>query len=1149
LSEKISTPAADQKPSVKRRKFRRWLVLLFIIIAGAIWFNGPGWRWLLPIFGSRYIEQAGFVGTYRLEGTITGGLVIRDLDMKSEGTLARITVDKIEPIYRFNDFLRRREIKALNVDGLHADLRLGIEDEEDKPPLDLAQITGKIRQFRGPLLPLKLDFRNLTLDAKRDGESVITMAPSSILHAAGSDEFHISLGEVKLAGDREIPAQEVEISWLEEDLAIDQIQLLPSVSVEKIALSLPAAGPSAEARIIVGDAVFQLTSGSKFENLRLDLREGAIDSTRVTEISGIEIPAYARLTSLTLEASNIFPNPALATAKLQILLDDIAWRDIVSPELALDFTLEEASANVSARSIIHGAEIAINATSQLDRRAGAFDIGQTTGTYSVTEITPLVRHFASKSQAMDVTAAFPAASANGTFQVEMGRNRPQSAKATLDIKPADSEVVTNLSLAAEWPGADQILAVVEGDGLRLDAEYRTDLSTYQGDLTLKDFNSTRIVPWLGIVGVKSAISLSSTAQWKGGGDLENGNHHGKLTIENATATAPGKPDILASGGIDYDWPGKVEAQNLRLESGGQILTLNAKMADGLLDIKDFLLLDGETELIKGSGQLPVPEDFAKWRDTLANDSREMTLEIESLELPLSRLKTWLPAISQIDERATGRIKINLSGTFADPEVDIAIAFKDLRSPQQPKLPPADLELKIAGRDGRLTVDGTATAPDFPAAKLTASMGFHPVKWAEEPGLILNEPITALIDLPRLDISRFAALVPIASKLRGTLTGKVSVAGTVGKPEPNGELNLSDGGLSFVKEQYPEISGVDVKLELNLKTISLRSIRAVMAGGTLAGEGTYTIANKTMDVRLRGDHLPVIRNEMLILRANADLRLLGTLEEAVLSGTVGAVDSIYFRDIEILPIGTPFTSPEATSLPKIDPASISPTAGIPAPFSNWTLNVTLRTEEPFLIRGNLATGRVEGSVKLNGTLGNPAPTGKVMLSNARASLPFSTLLVREGTLHFSPASGFDPVLEFRGRAEPRPYQVDFYVYGRASDPQMILTSNPPLPENEIMTLLATGTTTRGLEDPQAASSRALQLFAEEIRRGRFPFSNRLRPVLGLLDRVDFSLSEADPYSNDSFSTATIKLHDRWYISAGMGTEGDTRVLGIWRLRFH
>jgi hypothetical protein len=106
----------------------------------------------------------------------------------------------------------------------------------------------------------------------------------------------------------------------------------------------------------------------------------------------------------------------------------------------------------------------------------------------------------------------------------------------------------------------------------------------------------------------------------------------------------------------------------------------------------------------------------------------------------------------------------------------------------------------------------------------------------------------------------------------------------------------------------------------------------------------------------------------------------------------------------------------------------------------------------------------------------------------------------------------------------------------------------LPENEIMTLLATGTTTAGLENTQAASSRAMQLVIEEFRRGRFAGSKTLRPVFKLLDRVDFSLAEEDPYSGDSFSSATINLSDRWYVSAGMGAEGDTRLMGVWRISF-
>lgn len=189
-----------------------------------------------------------------------------------------------------------------------------------------------------------------------------------------------------------------------------------------------------------------------------------------------------------------------------------------------------------------------------------------------------------------------------------------------------------------------------------------------------------------------------------------------------------------------------------------------------------------------------------------------------------------------------------------------------------------------------------------------------------------------------------------------------------------------------------------------------------------------------------------------------------------------------------------------------------------------------------------------NIKVGGTIGNPAPDGVVKIKDGVAVLPFSTLKVADGTVRFTPETGFDPILEIRGQAEPRPYRVDVYVHGRLSSPQLVLTSNPPLPENEIMTLLATGTTTAGLENTQAASSRALQLLLEELRRGRLPFARQLRPVFKVLDRVDFNLAEADPYDSDQFTTATIALSDKWYISAGMGSEGDTRLLGIWRLSF-
>jgi hypothetical protein len=86
----------------------------------------------------------------------------------------------------------------------------------------------------------------------------------------------------------------------------------------------------------------------------------------------------------------------------------------------------------------------------------------------------------------------------------------------------------------------------------------------------------------------------------------------------------------------------------------------------------------------------------------------------------------------------------------------------------------------------------------------------------------------------------------------------------------------------------------------------------------------------LDFRVSGNHLLLKRDDSLIVRANADLRLAGTLEKADLTGSVSVVDSLFYRDIELLPIGTPFTAPAAASLPKID----APAKGTSRP-AMWT----------------------------------------------------------------------------------------------------------------------------------------------------------------------------------------------------------------------
>lgn len=1150
LADPQTTPAPTEPRPVRRRRYRRWLVLVLLVL-GLVWLNGPGVRWILPRVATHFLEKAGMKGYFRISGSLMGGLSVYDLTIESEKALAKLSIGKLTPDYQWRGLIKG-QLEGVTIDGVHADLRLGLnQDEVEKPPLDLKKLVATLRSVRGRIIPLALDIKDISLAATREGKPFLQLAPSRISHTSGSGDIQLELGTLTDVNEREWPAQKSTIVWNPDTLSIQRIDPFPGLGLRDLVVQLPADGePSAEAELHLDDAVFMVACAPGFSSARIDLREGRLQVAEVAKRFGVEIPATATLTSLAIELDRILPDPKAATGAVRILLDDLAWQDWSAPELSLDATLAADAATLAVHGMMLGSEFSMNTSAPVARDGENFTLGEATGKFNIADIPMILGELSSRFPRIDPDAPVPASSVDGNFNLTFFGNLPQSAGIDLILKPQDDEIVSPVAIKGSWEKGKPLAAELAVDGLVAAATYQADAATYQASAGLDEFTNTRIDRWLSVMRVKAPGIVNLTGKWSGSGEVKAGKHRGDGSFTQATWSREGADPVTAIGGVKYDWPAGFQTQGLRVQVSEQTVALEAALEGGLLELRNFVWADGKTELASGTASLPVPADFSKWRETIADDTRPVAADIHSRVLSLGLLKQWAPVLEKLDPGSTGQLNLAISGTYSEPVIDATFEARNLRSPSQPKLSPADLKLTLVGRDSRLVIDGSVTGPDFPPAVIKANMPFRPAEWAGTPERFKEEPLDARIDLPRLDLSRFSSLVPQAEQLSGILTGNVLVAGVVGKPEVKGSLDLANAGLRFKNDSHPAIEAVAAQVELTLDRILLKNLRCTIAGGTFQGEGALSLTGGRLgdlDVRLRGDHLPLLRNDLLILRANADLRIKGPWETAALTGTVGAVDSIFYRDIELLPIGSPFTTPSAAALPRFD-APANPASSIPEPFRNWTVDVRLRTENPVLIRGNFAKGEITANIRFGGTLGTPAPDGAVKIKDLSAALPFSTLTVRQGTATFTPANGFDPVLEIRGTSEPRPYRVNIYVYGRASSPQHVLTSTPPMPENEIMTLLATGTTTAGLTDPQAASSRALQLLAEEIRRGRFRYGKQLRPLLGLLDRVDFNLNQADPYSSESFSTATVSLTDRWFISAGMGATGDSRALAIWRLTF-
>src|SRR5207244_8943640 len=146
---------------------------------------------------------------------------------------------------------------------------------------------------------------------------------------------------------------------------------------------------------------------------------------------------------------------------------------------------------------------------------------------------------------------------------------------------------------------------------------------------------------------------------------------------------------------------------------------------------------------------------------------------------------------------------------------------------------------------------------------------------------------------------------------------------------------------------------------------------------------------------------------------------------------------------------------------------------------------IRTRDPVVIRGNLATGGAIADLKLTGTGVRPELQGTVRLENVEATLPFSRLQVSHGFLYFDPSDSMNPRIDLQGTSVIRDYTVRVYVYGTVREPQAIFTSAPPLAQEESISLVATGATREELSgNSNVLAGRAAMLLVQHIHRKIF-----------------------------------------------------------------
>ncbi|MFA7234135.1 MAG: translocation/assembly module TamB domain-containing protein [Terrimicrobiaceae bacterium] len=585
-------------------------------------------------------------------------------------------------------------------------------------------------------------------------------------------------------------------------------------------------------------------------------------------------------------------------------------------------------------------------------------------------------------------------------------------------------------------------------GIRAPHQYAAELDARIADLAvyLAPFHAP---------GAEQIYAGALDMRWQGDGNWKS--HSGAFDLKLRDFVAGVTPAGLTGRFMGTYSPQNLYFSKLEIENGPLKLDSRATVASSGITLKDVGLKSGHTSLLEGSAFVPM-DLFAvlggkDWRAAI-DPGREVYLRLATpKELDLRAL---LQLAGQ-DVPLEGRVRLNVEAggppTRLSAKGDLSGHDLLWKLPGT-DVPSSSLSMTFAADDGAASLSGLLETKKFPSVTISAHMPFGLVRtgsgdwqWTNPSG-----SFHAALDFPRTDLAVFRPFLPRLGCLGGSVSGKLEFSGTIGAPQTNGRIELQGGGLEL-PFGIPAVENTEAVLAFDGQRMRIERLRGDIGSGPfqISGDiGLSNPANPVWDLRFRGVKIPFARGAGMRLRANVEAGFKGGNSAGEIRGTIRFVDGRISHRFEI----TPFlpVAQEKSAKTAFQPPWTP--GAIPDPFARWTLDLKIENETPFLIQGHIAPGEIIPHVRLEGTLGQPVPVGRVILRDVQAFLPSTTINIPDGRVDFLPDSPWIPLLDVRGTAQTPDFEVQAYAFGPLNERKLILRSEPQLPQESIILLLMT-----------------------------------------------------------------------------------------------
>lgn len=701
----------------------------------------------------------------------------------------------------------------------------------------------------------------------------------------------------------------------------------------------------------------------------------------------------------------------------------------------------------------------------------------------------------------------------------------------------------NIAVADNQVRITQLAAVLD-DKNRLQADGEVLLGEklkYRGKLDINLDDLSLFQPLLGETVLKGKL----VSKWEGHGDATTPEHYGTAGLDLTGGQFGEQKDITAHFKADYT-PEYINLPDF-IATAGDLgrATLSLFWKDNRLSITHLAVRQKKLTLLEGTLDLPLHLAEAQDVDKLVPDDQPLNVALKTRDL---NLRTLLTQLGQDPPPVVGTVNLDITaqGTVSELQAAVALRATGLQSTAAAEVAPADLSLDVNVRNDRVAIDGTMRQRLIEPLRITGDLPFDLEVIKKKQAIDPDTPIDLRVSLPRSSLAFVSSLVPMVRQSRGTAMVDVRVGGTIASPVLAGNISADLAALRFADPSLPPINDFGLRLDFTQDRINVARCAGGIAGGTFNARGNITFArmdNPVFDLRFSSKDALVLQNDDMTARVTSDLRVTGPLNAGTVSGNVWVTRSRFFRNIDILPIGLP-------GRPAPQPPEEPMVVSFPQPpLRDWKFDINIRTADPFLIQSNLAVGRIVMNLHLGGTGREPWMEGTVNIERLVASLPFSRLQIEQGIISFNRRSPFIPQLNLQGTSSIRDYHVTVFITGPVTAPEAVFASDPPLPQAEVVALLATGMTTTELgRNPNALAGRAVFLLFQKLYNSVFRRDKPPSEHESFLSRIQFDIGVTDPKTGRQSTTVGIPLSDNIMLSGGLDVGGNFRGQVKYLIRF-